>query len=262
LHGRYQRASSSHGQDRENQPEELRDVPHPGQVYPHSLATAQIDDISWAAGRGNRDDAGFGFQRTSVDTNAANPGEYVLRSNADGHFYFVTPLTPRNSSSQAVVAYAVERADEASSNLNQLTVYVQGDSTDPASLTVLESRMTTYIKQVAPGLLTSGAGGQLREIIPFGSGQWRGFVDIDGVTQDYIDISGDTNLVPKLVSLPGHGAGTSGSPTGSGGTSTGVPVNFSGDPSAMTTSQLAQCIQQFAAILNQRAQSPTSTPTR
>ena len=45
------------------------------------------------------------------------------------------------------------------------------------------------------------------------------------------------------------------------GPPSGVPVNCGGDPSAMTTSQLAQCIQQFAAALNQRATSPTSTPS-
>lgn len=29
--------------------------------------------------------AGFGYGLTSVDTNSFNPGEYLLRSNTDGH---------------------------------------------------------------------------------------------------------------------------------------------------------------------------------
>ena len=217
----------------------------PGQVYPRTIVGAQLAALDWAAGRGNRDDAGFGYQLTSIDTNTANPSQYVLRSNTDGHFYFVTPLTPRNSASQAVVAVAVERADEVSEGLNRLTVYVAADNTNPTSLAVLESRMTTYINQVAPTVLTNGGGGQLREIIPFGTNQWRGFVDIGGVTQDYIDLSSDTKVLPKLVSLSGQSTGT-------GGTATGPQPACGGDPAALTNSQLAQCIQEFAGILGQR----------
>lgn len=177
----------------------VRPGEYPDQVYPESVAVAQVDATTWAAGRGELDNSGFGFGLTSVDTNASNPGEYVLRSDTDGHFYFVTPLTPRNSGSQAVIAYAVERADEVTSGrLNPVSIYVQSDSADPVSMTVLESRMTTYINQVEPSLLTSGNGGALQEIIPYGTGMWRGFVDIGGVTQDYIDMSGNVNVTPRF----------------------------------------------------------------
>ncbi|HEV2635007.1 MAG TPA: hypothetical protein VGX23_07655 [Actinocrinis sp.] len=251
----------------------------PCQVYPESIAVTQVADLDWAAGRGNKDDAGFGYQVASISSNSANTGQYVLRSATDGHLYFVTPLTPRNSSSQAVVAYAVERADQASGGLNPLSVYVAADNTDPVSMSVIEARMTSFVNDNAPGLLTSGSGGQLEEIIPFGQGRWRGFVDVNGVTEDYIDVSGDAAAPPSLVVLPGYGSG-SGSGTGSGaGTGSGpgsgatqapptagtTPPAGSGttdcgaDPSTLTTAQITQCIQQLATQLNQREQAPAPT---
>jgi hypothetical protein len=225
----------------------------PEQVYPESVEEDQLAAAEWAAGRGNMDNAGFGFALTSVDTNSFNPGGYVLRSATDGHLYFVTPLTPNNSGSQAVVAYAVERADEVTAGLNPLMIYVQSDRANQTSMTVLESRMTTYINQVAPSLLASGSGGQLLEIIPYGQSMWRGFVDIDGVTQDYIDMSSTTTITPSLVALPGRLTGQAGGSQPAGAAGCG------GNPATMTTSQLAQCLQEFAKALSQRAQSPPAT---
>jgi len=239
----------------------VRPGEYPEQVYPESIEEDQLAAVEWAAGRGNMDNAGFGYALTSVDTNAFNPGGYMLRSATDGHLYFVTPLTPNNSGSQAVVAYAVERADEVSSGLNPLIIYVQSDSANQTSMTVLESRMTTYINQVAPSLLASGSGGQLLEIIPYGQSMWRGFVDIDGVTQDYIDMSSTTTITPSLVALPGRLTGQPGAQPGAQpGSQPAGAAGCGGNPATMTTSQLAQCIQQFAKALSQRAQSPPATP--
>jgi hypothetical protein len=238
----------------------VRPGEYPDQVYPESIAVDQVEATQWAAGRGNMNNAGFGYQETSVDTNFVNPGEYVLRSNTDGHFYFVTPLTPRNSGSQAVVAYAVERADEVGSGLNPLTIYVQSDAANPVSMTVLVSRMTAYINQVAPGLLTSGAGGQLQEVIPYGGGMWRGFVDISGVTQDYLDISSNANATPKLYTVAGKLA-TQGGGAGSPAPPPAATAGCGGNPAQMPAGQLARCIQQFAAALSQREQAPAPTPS-
>jgi hypothetical protein len=129
-------------------------------------------------------------------------------------------------------------------------------------MTVLESRMTTYINQVAPSLLASGSGGELLEIIPFGQSMWRGFVDIDGVTQDFIDMSSSTTVTPSLVALPGRLTGQGAGSSGSSGSPppAGPSVSCGGNPAAMTTSQLAQCIQQFAKALGEREQSPPATP--
>jgi hypothetical protein len=66
-------------------------------------------------------------------------------------------------------------------------------------------------------------------------------------------------VTPALVSLPGRlsgqGPAADGSPP-SGSSSSGC----GGNPATMPVSQLAQCIQEFAKALSQRAQSPAATP--
>ena len=110
-------------------------------------------------------------------------------------------------------------------------------------------------------MLASGSGGQLLEIIPYGQSMWRGFVDIDGVTQDYIDMSSTTTITPSLVALPGRLTGQPGAQPGAQpGSQPAGAAGCGGNPATMTTSQLAQCIQQFAKALSQRAQSPPATP--
>jgi hypothetical protein len=242
----------------------------PDQVYPWSIAQAQLQEADWAAGRGNMDNAGFGYSQTTIGSNAANSGQYVMRSLSDGHIYFVTPLTPRGSQSQVIVGYAVERADETGSDLNQLDIYTLPDRDDQTSMSELQSRMTTYIDQIAPELLNSGTGGALEEIIPYGNGMWRGFVDLNGITQAYVDISADTTVTPSLVSLPGLdvtgvGSTPSTSPSTSPGTGSSAPtpsagLDCSGNPASMSANHLAECIKEFAAALAGNTR-PSTTPT-
>ena len=150
-----------------------------------------------------------------------------------------------------------------------LSVYVLADSANPVSLSVIDSRMSTYINQYDPDLLDSD-NSSLDGIMPFGQDMWRGFVDIGGVTQAYIDVSGNSTVLPQLVTLPNAGGGGTGTappatgptsaPTGTGASP--QPTGTCGaDPSTMTANQLAQCIQQFANALNQLEQTPTPSST-
>ncbi|MGK4578870.1 hypothetical protein [Kitasatospora sp. HPMI-4] len=242
----------------------------PGTVYPGSVVKDQISAVQWLAGRGAKNRDGFGFSHTSTDTNATNPGEYLLRSATDGHYYYVTPLVPRNSTSEAIVAFAVVRADEVDADLNELHVYVQSDTSRPVNLTELSSRMVAWIAQQANMTVSTGDGGNLQEIIPFGQGMWRGFVDINGQTQDYIDVSGDGRTTPSLVNLrqsppggtqPSPGSGTpSPSPSATTAPSATPPAatDCGGDPAKLTTAQLAQCVSAFSSALASRLQ-PTPT---
>ncbi|WP_052681871.1 hypothetical protein [Saccharothrix sp. ST-888] len=242
----------------------------PGTVYPGSIVKEQISAVQWLAGRGVKNRDGFGFAHTSTDTNATNPGEYLLRSATDGHFYYVTPLVPRNSSSEAIVAFAVLRADEVGAGLNDLHVYVQSDTSKPTNLTELSSRMVAWIAQQTSVTVTTGAGGELQEIIPFGQGMWRGFVDINGQTQDYIDVSGDGRTTPNLVYLkpsspsgqpsPGSTPAPSPAPPATAAPSP-VPSSTTGcggDPAALSTAQLASCVSSLSSALASRLQ---ATPT-
>src|SRR3569833_345445 len=102
----------------------------PGPAYPDSLTEKQREATEWAAGRKWRSRASFGFKPTVDDVQGGNTTEYLLRG-PDHHLYYVTPLTPRASQSQAFIAYAVSAAySAADGRLNHLDVYVLPDG-DP-----------------------------------------------------------------------------------------------------------------------------------
>ncbi|MFC8452091.1 hypothetical protein [Kitasatospora sp. NPDC057223] len=242
----------------------------PGAVYPASVVRAQIHEVQWLGGRGAKDDRGFGYAHTSAATNAGNPGEFLLRSKADGHLYYVTPLVPRESSSQLVVAFAVVQADSAGGGLNDLHVYVRGDDSPSVNLNVLASRMVSYMAQQTSISISAGQGGALQEIVPFGRDMWRGFVDFNGQTQDYIDLSGDATVQPNLVSLSGSitapGGQASPAPSPAPGTPAPAPPTApaggcTGDPGRLTTAQLADCVADLSKTLQERVQeSATARP--
>ncbi|MGW4378748.1 hypothetical protein [Kitasatospora sp. NPDC004531] len=228
----------------------------PGAVYPGSVVRSQIREVQWLGGRGAKDDRGFGFSHTSAATNATNPGEFLLRSKADGHLYYVTPLVPRESSSQLVVAFAVLQADRVDNGLNDLHVYLRADDAPPVNLDVLASRMVSYMAQQTSITISAGPGGALQELIPFGKDMWRGFVDFNGQTQDYIDLSGDATVTPNLVSLTGPITPPGGQPQPQPQPSTqpsGPPAaGCGGDPGQLSNSQLAACIAELSKALQGR----------
>ncbi|MEU3565789.1 hypothetical protein [Kitasatospora sp. NPDC006786] len=235
----------------------------PGAVYPASVVRSQIHEIQWLGGRGAKDDRGFGYAHTSASTNAVNPGEFLLRSRADGHLYYVTPLVPRESSSQLVVAFAVLQADRVGGGLNDLHVYVRGDDSPSVNLDVLASRMVSYMAQQTSITISAGQGGALQEIVPFGRDMWRGFVDFNGQTQDYIDLSGDATVTPNLVSLSGDITAPGGRPTPAptpaptaAPTPAAPAAGCGGDPGQLTTGQLASCVAELSKALQGRVQDP------
>ncbi|MFE2347170.1 hypothetical protein [Kitasatospora cineracea] len=237
----------------------------PGAVYPASVVRSQIHEVQWLGGRGVKDDRGFGYDHTSSAANATNPGEFLLRSKADGHLYYVTPLVPRDSSSQLVVAFAVLQADRVGGGLNDLHVYVRADDAPSVNLDVLASRMVSYMAQQTSITISVGQGGALQEIIPFGRDMWRGFVDFNGQTQDYIDLSGDATVTPNLVSLKGQitppggqpqpqpQPQPSGTPAPTAPATPAAPVaGCGGDPAQLTDRQLADCIAEWSRTLQGR----------
>lgn len=72
----------------------------PGAPYAASVVRAQIAQVQWLGGRGAKDDRAFGYEHTSAAADADNPGEFLLRSRTDGRLYYLTPLVPRDSSSE------------------------------------------------------------------------------------------------------------------------------------------------------------------
>ncbi|GLW72099.1 hypothetical protein Kpho02_43980 [Kitasatospora phosalacinea] len=234
----------------------------PGAVYPASVVRSQIHEVQWLGGRGAKDDRNFGYEHTSAAANATNPGEFLLRSKADGHLYYVTPLVPRESSSQLVVAFAVLQADRVDGGLNDLHVYVRADDAPSVNLDVLTSRMVSYMAQQTSITISAGPGGALQEIIPFGHDMWRGFVDFNGQTQDYIDLSGDATVTPNLVSLRGPitppGGQPQPEPTATPAPATPAPqptapaTGCGDDPARLSDRQLADCIAELSRTLQGR----------
>jgi hypothetical protein len=169
------------------------DFPVP--TYPIALARVQRGSTAWAAGRRNHNE-NFGFQVSDFETQKANPGEYNLRG-ADGRLYYVTPLTPRGTQSQAFVAYGIVANDEVTNGrLNRYDLYVQATN-DPsiANLASLNAKAS---------LIGAQNGASLEGYIPLGGDRWRVYGVRNGQTVFYINLSVSDQLQPETV-LSGQG---------------------------------------------------------
>ncbi|WP_433334555.1 hypothetical protein [Spirillospora sp. CA-294931] len=174
----------------------------PGPVYPDSLVEKQGRATSWAAGRERKDRASFGFKASTDDVQAGNTSEYLLRG-PDRRLYFVTPLSPNDSKSQAFIAYAVTAADSvASGRLNRMDVYVLPDGDRRvANLNTLVSQATNAVRSTDPTFLNTN--GKLEEFTPLGGDMWRVFGVRRGITEFYVDLSAVGRTAPKTVSVSG-----------------------------------------------------------
>jgi len=228
----------------------------PGPVYPQSLVDAQLDESSWAAGRGSMNNGGFGYEPTISAVQAGDVSDYLLRDAATGRLEWVTPLTLRNSSSQLFVAYAISSADSVTAGqLNQLSIYVLAPS-DSRQINVdnMEAEARNWLAQQQPGFISSG--GQLLEFTPVGGNMWRAYGELNGRVVYLLDIDATGQFAPTLTSVsPAGTASGPGSGSGSGAASTAL----CGKPlSSLTTQQIAFCLRQFADQLSQREGQPSS----
>jgi hypothetical protein len=209
----------------------------PGPVYPISLVRTQRDAAQWAAGRGERASS-FGVEPTDFATQRANPGEYLLRG-ADHRLYYVTPMTPRDSSSELFVAYGVVPADQVDSGrLNRYDLYTLADGDQNiADLNALSVKAKSV-----------SCGGELEQFIPLGGQNWRVYGVDGGQTLCYIDVSVNGQVQPRTVARPGAETAPAAPGTGQGAKSEcGRP------PGEMGDRQLAECLADFADELRRRA---------
>lgn len=208
-----------------------------GPTYPFSVAQAQLDANVWAAGRSDDDHGLFGYQGYEV---SAQP--LLLKSNADGHTYIVTPLTLNSSQSQLFVGYGVVRADTVrAGHLNPMSIYVLATK-DVRRINVdsLEASAKDYMVQQVPGFLSGG--GELVDYTPTIGDVWRAFAEINGRVVYRLDISASNAIQPSLVSLDDF------TPTGG---KAAAPTNaVCGQPVAgLTQTQIQACIKTFANAL-------------
>ena len=234
----------------------------PGPVYPRSVADAQLAALNYLAGHARHDRNQFGFEPTTASAQAGNTSEYLLRSRANGHVYWVTPLTLSASRSQLFVAYAVVRADTVSAGrLNRMTLYALS-ANDPRAINIdqLEAVAKTYMVDNAGGFIPSG--GRLIEFTPAQGDYWRAFGEINGRVIYRLDISANASETPTLVSLnPLSGApttvsGATGSPGAGAGTGAGagrgagrLPAYCTQSVASLTTTEKVACAQFFLGLV-------------
>lgn len=211
----------------------------PGPSYPQTIADDQLNENVWAAGRSNDDHGLFGYE-----TDASGDGDYLLKSNANGFTYWVTPLTLNSSQSQLYVAYAVVRADTVrAGHLNPLSIYVLA-SNDVRRINIdsLEASAKDYLSTQVPGFFSSG--GSLNDYTPLTGDVWRAFAEINGRVVYRLDISASNAIAPDLVSLDTFAT------TGAGAKNANTNAICGTAVANLTQAQIVLCAQTFVGHLN------------
>jgi hypothetical protein len=222
----------------------------PGPVYPLAMVEQQRDSTQWAAGRKNQGRNSFGFEPTDSEPQVGNASEYLLRSQVDGRLYWVSPLTPRNSTSQLFVTYAVTPADEVSAGkLNRFSVYVLGEG-DPRIVNVddLEARTLDYLSRHAPAFRPNG--GTIVEFTPTTGDVFRAFGEIKGRVVYRLEISASNRVAPQLVQLTDDTPDAPVSGVLDTSSSCGKPLV------ELTPTELTGCIRSLAVELDRRQTQP------
>jgi len=179
----------------------------PGPVYPLSFAEMQRQNHEWAAGRKFRNNS-FGFKQTTAASQDQNATEFLLRSRADGRTYWVTPLTPRGSDSELVLAYSVIPADTVSEgHLNEMTIYVfSREDERVVNLDQMERDFRDHVSRQNPGFFS--AGGSIQEFTPGAGNIWRAFGVLDGDPRFVIEIDRTGSNRPIVTELYSSDDGT------------------------------------------------------
>lgn len=225
----------------------------PGPAYPVKLVQEQRNTLSWSAGRVWPWQPPIGFEETDSESQLGNSTDFLLKSTEDGRLYWVTPLKPRGTDSQTVVAYAIMHADEITSGqLNEQRIYVLNDN-DPRTVNFndLTNAVTQAVAKIDPGFFTGGNEnqGNIVEFVPTSSGSWQVFAERGGRAVYRIDITGGTRLQTTVANID-----TSENPTPvTDPESTPSGDANCSDAATLSDSQLADCISQLSSELVKRS---------
>ncbi len=210
-----------------------------GPSYPITLVAKQREMLQWSAGRGNKNRLSFGYEPSTVASQAGNDSEYLLRDRDSGRLFWVTPLTPRASASQLLIAYSITPADETSTgNLNQQRVYVLSDGDSRiVNMDDMQARVSQAIREQSPGFFTGDQPGKISEFLPVSTTMWQAFAELNGRVVARIQVPSDSRVKPTVENLDG----TSGT--------TPTKATCTQDPKSLDKQQLSDCIAQFAREL-------------
>ena len=221
----------------------------PGAVYPKRLVDKQRSILWWSAGRCWVWEECFGLETTDVATQVGNSTNFLLRNNSDGRLYWVTPLKPRSTDSQTLVAYSVTPADEMTSGtLNQQRIYVMNDGDNRiVNLDDLENVVTDAVRTADPGFFTGDSPGRIVEFLPVSDTEWQVFAEVGGRVKYRIDVSVGARMGTQLF-LVNDGA----EEEAVDGSNQSAENATCDDPSTLNDAELASCISQLANELNKR----------
>lgn len=177
-----------------------------GPVYPSTLAAQQRESFDKAAGILANWNTGFGTEPSTVQSQAANPSEYLLKSKVDGKLYWVTPVRPNKGESQQII-----------------------------DMSRLHAATQDAVNVAQPAFFTGTPAGALTELLPVTDGMWQAFAERGGRVVYRIDISTSAGVSTKVVSV--------GQPqTETPQTETQLSC---GDATKLTNPELRECINRF-----------------
>jgi len=225
----------------------------PGPVYAQRLVSSQRDALDWSAGYWQSVNEHFGFDATDVESQSGNNTNYLMKSEADGRLYWVTPLKPQSTDSQTLVAYSVIPADEVSApKLNAQTVYVLNeDDMRVINLDDLLARVKSSACEVDTNFCGDNANGRIVEFLPVSDTQWQVFAEVQGRVKYRVDVDADARIEPSIVDIDLNKTVEPGTtPEGEAPTTGAADCN---DPSSLTDAQLAACLAGLADELKERS---------
>lgn len=235
---------------------EIEPGDYPGPVYPASLAQRQRESVNASAGLWNRLVRDFGFQTSGVQSQSANPSEYLLESNVDGRTYWVTPLRPNSTESEQIIAYSLVPADEARvGELNGHRLYVlSGDDPQVVDLQRMYNRTVDAVNQHQPAFFTGDdeASGTLTEFLPLGNDTWQAYAERGGNVVYRVEININDRITPQVTQLSSDGSEADDQLAE---VEQPAPIQGDGcnDPASLTGAQIQDCIDGLVRELGDRA---------
>lgn len=224
-------------------------------VYPVSVAKDQRESLAAEKGFADYLFKRAGFDDTSKDLddpNAGNNTEFAMKSPDSEDTVFVTPLTPRGSSSSIVGLSTIDSNTVNAGDLNPLTIhrYEEGTTRD-ANSTIAATIISTTLEGYKANGLT------VFEVVPALDGTWtasigkkqsilyRANIASDGHTVTLIDAAGN-ETVGNLGENPTEGSESTEN-AGTDSTLTGKPID------QMTPEELKNLADQITSELAERA---------
>jgi hypothetical protein len=231
---------------------EVKAGEYPGPVYPQRLVNQQLNSVTWGAGRHLASFENFGFEATNVSSQGNNNRNYLLKSAEDGRLYWVTPLKPRSTDSQTLIAYSVTPADTANADLlNEQKVFILDDN-DPriVNLDNLQAKVIDEVRTKDPGFFTGETPGRIVEFLPISDDKWQVFAEVNGRVKYRIDVTVGSHISANVVQID-NGTAQPASPNQPQTSGTSCD-----DPSSLDTAKLAQCLSNLANELQKRQTAP------